>query len=170
MNYYKLLGVDITATQKEIQTAFWKISLETHPDRHGGDPEKEARFKAAQQAYAVLHDEELRRVYDRMAIPPETVKDLLLKSRAGRTALDLFLPKAPAEPACGEDVLIKRYVSRKDLRKGTVITVEHEGREWFITLPPSTAKLLIARLAGHGRPGRKGGNNGDLLVAVVAKG
>lgn len=169
MNYYQILGVDITATQKEIQTAFRRISLETHPDRTGGDPEKTVRFKEAQQAYAVLSDEELRSSYDRTAIPPETISELLLKTRAGRTALDLFLPKAPAEPACGEDVLIKRHVPRKGLRAGTTLTVAHEGRKWVITIPPNSASPMIARKDGWGKPGRNGGKNGDLLIAVVAK-
>ena len=169
MNYYKILGVDITATQTEIQTAFRKIALKNHPDRNGGDAEKTTRFKEAQEAYAVLHDEELRRAYDRKAVPPETVGDLLLKSRAGRTALDLFLPKAPAESAVGEDVLIKTYVSRKDLRSGTSITGSYEGKKFTLTIPASTANLMFARLDGRGKPGRNGGRNGDLLIAVVAK-
>ena len=169
MNYYKVLGVDISATQTQIRTAFRKISLETHPDRNGGDPEKTARFKEAQEAHAVLYDEELRRAYDRKAVPPETIGELILKSRAGRTALDLFLPKAPAESACGEDVLIKTYVSRKDLRSGTLIAVKHEGKELRLTIPASTANLMFARVDGRGKPGRNGGRNGDLLIAVVAK-
>jgi len=169
MNYYKILGVGIDATPNEIRTAFRRVSRETHPDLHKDDPEKEAQFKDAQQAYAVLSDKELREEYDRTATPPETVTDLLLRSKAGRTAVNLFLPKAPAEAACGEDIIIKAFVARKDLRKGTSITVQHGDQELIATVPPSSANSIIARFAGHGKPGRQGGNNGDLLIVVVAK-
>ncbi len=59
-DYYKTLGVDKTATQDEIKTAFRKLAHEHHPDK-GGNAEK---FKEANEAYQVLGNAEKRKQYD----------------------------------------------------------------------------------------------------------
>lgn len=38
--------------------------MESHPDRHGGDTEKETEFKAINEAYAVLSDPQKKSRYD----------------------------------------------------------------------------------------------------------
>ena len=64
-NYYAILGVDRNATTEEIKKAFRKVARETHPDANPDDPEAEARFKLAAEAYEVLSDPDRRRSYDR---------------------------------------------------------------------------------------------------------
>jgi len=59
--FYELLGVEKTATQHEIKKAHRKLALKHHPDK-GGDEEQ---FKAINQAYEVLRDEEKRALYDK---------------------------------------------------------------------------------------------------------
>ena len=63
-DYYKLLGVDKGATQKEIKSAFRKLAAKHHPDRNLDKPEAEDKFKEINEAYTVLSDEEKRRFYD----------------------------------------------------------------------------------------------------------
>ena len=55
-DYYKTLGVPRTATQAEIKKAFRKLARESHPDKHQGDKAAERRFKAINEANAVLSD------------------------------------------------------------------------------------------------------------------
>lgn len=57
---YALLGVDESATSKEVKVAYRKLSLKHHPDK-GGD---EAVFKQISQAYEVLFDGEKRALYE----------------------------------------------------------------------------------------------------------
>src|SRR3954471_21427609 len=60
-DYYKVLGVSSTATDKEIKTAYRKLSKQYHPDANKGSEE---RFKEISAAYDVLGDPAKRKEYD----------------------------------------------------------------------------------------------------------
>ncbi|MDE2038083.1 MAG: J domain-containing protein [Patescibacteria group bacterium] len=63
-DYYKILGVEKSATQDDIKKAFRKLAHQHHPDKNKGDKGAEAKFKEASEAYAVLGDENKRKQYD----------------------------------------------------------------------------------------------------------
>jgi molecular chaperone DnaJ len=63
-DYYEVLGVARDAGETEIKKAFRGLARELHPDVNGHDPEAEAKFKEAAEAYEVLSDAERRRTYD----------------------------------------------------------------------------------------------------------
>lgn len=60
-DYYKILGVDKSASQDDIKKAFRKLAHEHHPDKQSGN---EAKFKEANEAYSVLSDDAKRKQYD----------------------------------------------------------------------------------------------------------
>ena len=64
-DYYQTLGVERSADQAAIKSAFRKLAMRYHPDRNPGDAEAEASFKACGEAYEVLSDEQKRAAYDR---------------------------------------------------------------------------------------------------------
>ena len=64
-SYYDILGVDKGADEKQIKSAYRKKAMQYHPDRNPDDPEAEAKFKEAGEAYAILSDPEKRAAYDR---------------------------------------------------------------------------------------------------------
>jgi len=64
MDYYKLLGVEKTASPEEIKKAYRKLALKHHPDRNKGNKDAEEQFKKISEAYAVLSDKEKRQQYD----------------------------------------------------------------------------------------------------------
>ncbi|CAB3249857.1 unnamed protein product [Arctia plantaginis] len=68
-DYYKILGIDKSASEDEIKKAYRKRALVHHPDRHAGAPdierrEQERRFKEVGEAYGVLSDPKKRVRYD----------------------------------------------------------------------------------------------------------
>ena len=63
-DYYEVLGVSKTASDADIKKAFRVLAKKYHPDMNPGDKEAEAKFKEAQEAYAVLSDPEKRKQYD----------------------------------------------------------------------------------------------------------
>lgn len=65
-DYYKILGVDRNATEKEIKSAFRKLARKHHPDVNPDDPQAEARFKEINEAHEVLGDPEKRAKYDQL--------------------------------------------------------------------------------------------------------
>jgi DnaJ-class molecular chaperone len=65
-DYYKILGVSKTATDKEIKAAFRKLARKYHPDVNKGDAKAEAKFKEINEANEVLSDPDKRRRYDQL--------------------------------------------------------------------------------------------------------
>jgi molecular chaperone DnaJ len=65
MDYYEVLGVERTADDGELKTAYRKLAMQYHPDRNPNNPEAEERFKACSEAYQVLTDADKRAAYDR---------------------------------------------------------------------------------------------------------
>lgn len=69
---YDVLGVPRTASEQEIKDAFRKLASQYHPDRNKNEGAG-ARFAEASEAYAVLSDDEKRRLYD--ALGPDKYDD-----------------------------------------------------------------------------------------------
>lgn len=62
-DYYKILGIDKKASKSDIKKAYRKLALKYHPDKNP-DKAAEEKFKEISEAYAVLYDDEKRRLYD----------------------------------------------------------------------------------------------------------
>lgn len=63
-DYYYILGVKSNSTEKEIKSAYRKLSLKFHPDKNEGDKFFEERFKEINEAYEILGDIQKRKEYD----------------------------------------------------------------------------------------------------------
>jgi molecular chaperone DnaJ len=64
-DYYEVLGVERTATEQEIKSAYRKLAMQYHPDRNPNNPDAEEKFKEASEAYGILADTDKRGMYDR---------------------------------------------------------------------------------------------------------
>jgi molecular chaperone DnaJ len=63
--YYETLGVERTANEPELKSAFRKLAMQFHPDRNPGNSDCEHKFKEINEAYDVLKDGDKRAAYDR---------------------------------------------------------------------------------------------------------
>ncbi len=63
-DYYNILGVNRNSSPDEIKKAYRKLALKYHPDRTGGDPESEKKFKEIVEAYEVLSNPEKKSKFD----------------------------------------------------------------------------------------------------------
>src|SRR5688500_17964445 len=64
-DYYEVLGVNRTASDQEIKSAYRRLAVRFHPDKNPGDAGAEEKFKEAAEAYGVLADANQRQRYDR---------------------------------------------------------------------------------------------------------
>jgi curved DNA-binding protein len=65
-DYYKILGIERNADEKEVKKAYRRLARQYHPDMNPGDKAAEARFKEINEANEVLSDPEKRRKYDEL--------------------------------------------------------------------------------------------------------
>lgn len=63
-DYYEILGVERSVTEKELKKAYRRVAMKFHPDRNPDDKESEEKFKEASEAYEILSDSQKRSAYD----------------------------------------------------------------------------------------------------------
>lgn len=122
-DYYSILGVDKNASDKEIKSAYRKLSLQFHPDRNPGNKEAEEKFKEVAEAYRVLSDKDMRQRYDTygtvddnfsgMNINPEDIFKNFMKMHRG---FGFGFDDEPEERVYkGRDKVLKVNVSLSDV-------------------------------------------------------
>ena len=64
-SYYKILGVNENASNHELRKAFWKLSIELHPDTTSLEIDvAKSKFQEVLEAYEHLNNSNLRKIYD----------------------------------------------------------------------------------------------------------
>ena len=64
IDYYKVLGLDKSASKNDIKKAYRKLARKYHPDLNPNDKEAQKKFQQVNEAHEVLIDPEKRKKYD----------------------------------------------------------------------------------------------------------
>jgi molecular chaperone DnaJ len=169
-DYYEVLGVGRDADEAQVKKAFRRLARELHPDVNAHDPEAEAKFKEAAEAYEVLSDRERRQLYD--AYGHEGLKTGGYAPNFGDfgSISDLFSAffgaggfdaafgsgRRRGGPVQGGDVAVSVAIDLADAAHGTEVEVAYDARVRCETCHgngarPGTAIVTCPRCHGSGQ-------------------
>ena len=195
-NYYKLLGVNTTASSKEIQRAYRQKAIKCHPDKNPNQKALE-EFRQITEAYNILINPKSRAKYDRMLISKQekfrTPRNKQRNIRKGKffeikEILSTIFTKRPIIRS-----RIRRSTKRFDIRRKITITLNeaalgcekiikvdyediyegHNGyniidrtKEIRFKIFPGIKDGTCLKFRRQGGAGINGGSRGDLYVTV----
>ncbi|WP_419924133.1 DnaJ C-terminal domain-containing protein [Candidatus Poriferisocius sp.] len=189
-DYYQVLGVSPSATDKEVTKAYRKLARKLHPDANPGDTKAEEKFKEVSAAYDVLGDGERRAQYDQVRhMGPMNFQagpggatmegDLadIFSAFMGGGRFDRGGPPFTSQPrpVRGHDLNAQLSLDFVEAVQGvtTEVTLSgatgQAGRSLSVRIPPGVDAGQKIKLAGKGEPGANGGPPGDLYVTVKVK-
>jgi len=195
-DYYSVLGVPNTASEKEVQKAYRDLARELHPDKNPGHPAAEDRFKEVSAAYDVIGDAETRQQYDEaQRMGPASMGgpggDDFSRGGPGGVTFDVgdlgdlsdlfggafgagggrFTGGRPSGPRRGRDQEAQLGLGFNEAVGGVTTTLtlsEPDGtsRSLKVRIPAGVDDGQRIRLREKGGPGFNGGPRGDLYVIV----
>ena len=191
VDYYKILGLDKTATPKDIKNAYRKLARKFHPDLNPNDKDAKKNFQEINEANEVLSDPEKRRKYDQYgkdwshAEEFERAKQNRQQSPGSKGQRfsgaqyegdfsEFFesLFGGAAGPGRsrqvkfrGEDYHAELHLDLLDAYKTHKQTLTVNGKKIRITIPAGIENGQTIKISGHGGPGINGGPNGDLYLS-----
>src|SRR3954470_10009460 len=191
-DYYKILGVERTASEDEVKKAYRKLARKYHPDVSKEANAKE-KFQDVSEAYETLRDKEKRAAYDSLGShrpgqdfrpPPdwfdrfgagrqEDLRDIDLSDlfeqmgifgRAGARRRGGF-GRNVAMP--GEDYEMPARITLEEAARGAEREFQLDGRTLRARIPKGAVDGQRLRLRGKGGPGMNGGASGDLYLQIT---
>jgi curved DNA-binding protein len=191
VDYYKLLGVDKTASVKEIKSAYRKLARKYHPDLNPNDKDSKKKFQQINEANEVLSDPVKRKKYDQYGkdwqhsdqfdnqrqqyqrqstnarsggfsdFQPEGDFSDFFESLFGRTKGQ---SRGRNVKYRGEDFTSELQLKLIDAYKTQKQTLTVNGNKIRITIPAGIENGQTIKIPGHGGNGINGGPAGDLYI------
>jgi len=189
IDYYKVLEVSKTASDKDIKKAYRKLARKYHPDLNPNDKEAEKKFKEINEANEVLSNPENRKKYDEHGenwqhanahgqrqqqqggaqyrnqqgskqFNEDDFSDFFSSMFGGRSQSQRRQVKFR-----GQDFNAELQMDIKEAYTTHKRTLTVNGKNIRITIPAGVENGQIIKIKGHGGQGVNGGPNGDLLIA-----
>ena len=192
IDYYKILSIPKTASQKEIKTAYLKLARKYHPDLNPDNKDAEIKFKEINEANEVLSDPENRKKYDKYGIDWKQGEENekaqgqqqgqsqyqssrqvfsnqeysdFFESMFGGTRVSSRQSHSPKFR--GQDYNAQLHLDLKDVYRShqQVLTVNSEKIR--LAIPAGVENGQVIKIIGKGGQGINGGPNGDLYIEFV---
>jgi curved DNA-binding protein len=193
IDYYKILGLNKNATDKEIKSAYRKLARKYHPDLNPNDKDAKKNFQQINEANEVLSDPEKRKKYDQYG---KDWKQEDENQYAGQyqqqqqqsgfggqqysyspdeSDFSEFFEqmfgnfgggksKKRQVKYRGEDFNAELHLELEDAYKTHKHTLAVNGKNIRITIPAGIENGQTIKIAGYGGEGTNGGANGDLYI------
>ncbi len=187
IDYYKILGIPKTASEKDIKTAYRKLARKYHPDLNPNNKEAEKRFKEINEANEVVSDPEKRKKYDAYGKDWKHA-DEIKKARQQQQSQRNANPQTDYEEFSGDfseffesmygnsrserrqtkfrgqDLNAELHLSLNDVYTSQQQTLTVNGKKIRLTFPAGIENGQVIKISGHGTQGANGGPNGDLYI------
>lgn len=192
IDYYKLLGVSKTASEKEIKTAYRKLARKYHPDLNPDNKEAEKKFKEINEANEVLSDPENRKKYDKYGKDWKHGEEFekaqqQRQKRANQQSsqqgfseheysdfFESMFGGGRGSSRRGHYPKFKGQDYHAELHldlKSAYVTHKRElnvnGKNIRITIPAGVNNGQLIKIKGKGGEGLNGGPNGDLYIKFI---
>ena len=189
IDYYNVLGVSNSATEKEIKNAYRKLARKYHPDLNPNNAEAERKFKQVNEANEVLSDPEKRKQYDRYGKDWQHAEAFeKAEKEQGKQGgygaytyasgdssdySDFFesmfgafggQSRGRARGFKGQDYNAELQLDVREAYHTHKRTLNIGGKNIRITIPAGIEDGQTIRIKGYGGPGMNGGPAGDLFL------
>jgi len=190
IDYYKILGIDKTATQEDIKKAYRKLARKHHPDLNPNNKDAKKNFQQINEANEVLSDPEKRKKFDQYGKDwqhgeeyEKAQQNQQRSANYGGNAYsgaqqegdfsDFFASMFGGAGGAsrnrqvkyrGEDFNAELHLDLVDAYKTHQQTLTVNGKKIRITIPAGIENGQTIKIAAHGGQGVNGGPNGDLYI------
>jgi curved DNA-binding protein len=189
VDYYKLLGIEKSATQKDVKSAYRKLARKYHPDLNPNDKDAKRKFQQINEANEVLSDPEKRKKYDQYGKDwqhsdqfeqqnqyrqQNTGQKKYSQTQSGEDFSDFFeslfgggasgFGKTRQAKFRGEDFNAELQLDLEDAFTTHKRTLNVNGAKIRITIPAGIENGQTIKIPGHGGKGINGGPDGDLYI------
>lgn len=191
VDYYKILGIDKTATEKDIKNAYRKLARKYHPDLNPNVKDAKSHFQQINEANEVLSDPEKRKKYDQYGKDWEHADEFEKAKQNQRQSYgssgagfsggqsesqfsDFFESmfgggfggggRGRQVKYRGEDLNAEIQLNLLDAYQTHKQTLSVNGKNIRITIPAGIENGQTIKITGHGGAGINGGPNGDLYI------
>ena len=186
IDYYKILGIDKTASEDDIKKAYRKLARKLHPDLNPNDKEAHQKFQQINEANEVLSDPDKRKKYDQYGKDWQHA-DQFDQQRQQRgqsrytggqeyssdddSDFSSFFEsmfggsgRKSQTKFRGQDFNAELKLNLTDAVKTNQQTLTVNGKNIRITIPAGIENGQVIKLKGYGAPGVNGGPAGDLYI------
>lgn len=196
VDYYQILGLEKTASEKDIKNAYRKLARKYHPDLNPNDKEAQKKFQELNEANEVLSDPDKRKKYDQYGQDwqhgEEYEKARQSRGRSQSTGgqwgtgddgggfSDFFESMFGSGSGFGgrqtgsrevrfkgQDYQAEVHMTLLEAYETRKQTLTVNGKNIRITIPAGIENGQTIKIAGHGGPGSNGGPNGDLFITFT---